>query len=270
MSCYCLLHLRRLAIVAVLLSVGHAAGQTQSGNSEKSDSAEAKSQAVADPAGTWKWEYNINGNRVEGKLHLEWDDKQLVGTYTAYDRTSDIEQAKLEKDQLSFVTKREFNGNQFVVTFTGQVKPDAIAGKAAIDLGGGRAQEFDWNPNRIVELDDVVGTWELQVETPAGTVEPRLTIVKDGDKLRGKSVSDVLGEREAKSISLKDNQLSWAIDGEANGVSIRIHYTGRPRGNTMQGTHEFEIGGEKSTRKFTGKRQPPDTEQQANGSNRPS
>lgn len=251
-----------LAIVGLVLIVGQAAAQTEDAGQTPPASSESKLQPVADPAGTWRWEYNFNGNRVEGRLHLDWDDKQLVGNYTAYDRKSDIEQAELEKDQLSFVTKREFNGNQFVVTFSGQVKSDDIAGKVAIDFGGNRAQEFEWNPKRVVELDDVLGTWELRVETPGGIVEPQLTISKDGDKLRGKSVSNVLGERDAKNIGLKGNELSWDIAGEANGESIKIHYKGKPRGNAIEGTLEFDFNGQKSTRKFTGKRTPAKDEQQ--------
>ncbi len=118
--------------------------------------------------------------------------------------------------------------------------------------------EFDWNPKRAVEIDDVVGTWDLRVETANGVVEPKLTITKDGDKLSGKSISQVFGELEAKNLELKDNKLSWEISGSNGGFDINVKYAGQPRGNAIEGTNEFTVGENTGTMKFTGKRTPPE------------
>jgi hypothetical protein len=232
---------------------------------EERDSAAAvaageSNKASVDPTGTWRFEYKFNDNAVapvEGKLKLNWDGKNLTGKYTAFDRTSDIEEAELENDQLSFISKREFNGNEFVVSFDGKLKPDDIEGTVSFDFGDGE-QEFDWNPKRVVEMDDVLGTWQLRVETANGIVEPRLTIVKEGKKLKGKSVSQVFGELEAKNLTLKDNTLSWEITGTTGGVEISVNYKGKPRGNTIEGENEFTAAGNSGTMKFTGKRTPPE------------
>jgi hypothetical protein len=162
----------------------------------------------------------------------------------------------MEKDQLTFTTKRKFNGNELVVTFAGQLKPDEIGGTVAIDFGRGK-QEFAWNPKRVVEIEDVLGTWQLRVETANGIVEPRLTIVKDGARLKGKSVTQVFGELEARNLTLKDNELSWEITGSSGGVEISVKYKGKPRGNTIDGENEFTAAGNGGTMKFTGKRTPP-------------
>jgi hypothetical protein len=219
---------------------------------------EQKTQPV-DPAGTWKWDYTFNDNSAEFKLKLMWDDeKKLTGKYTAFDRTTDIQDVKFEKDQLSFVTKREFEEREFTVHFNGKVQPDDITGTVSIDFDGNGPREFDWNPKRAVEIDDVLGTWELRVETPNGVVEPRLTITAEGDELRGKSVSDTFGELEAKNVKLKDNMLSWEVSVVNNGIEFKITYTGKPRGNTMEGSNEFSVGENTGTMKFTGKRTPPE------------
>jgi hypothetical protein len=102
-----------------------------------------------------------------------------------------------------------------------------------------------------------VGTWELQVETANGLVEPRLTITKEGDKLRGKSVTDAFGELEAKNVTLNENVLSWEVTGANGGFEFQVKYRGRPRGNSIEGTNEFTVGGNSGTMKFTGKRMPP-------------
>jgi hypothetical protein len=220
-------------------------------------SEEEKNLTPVDPAGTWIWDYTFNDNSAEFKLKLKWDnEKKLTGKYTAFDRTSDIEDVKLEKDELSFVSKREFEDREFTVHFNGKVQPDDITGTVSVDFDGNGPREFDWNPKRVVEIDDVVGTWELRVETPNGVVEPRLTITADGEKLSGKSASDAFGELEAKNVQLKENTLAWEVSVINNGLEFNVKYNGKPRGNTMEGSNEFTVGENTGTMKFTGKRMP--------------
>jgi hypothetical protein len=223
--------------------------------------AEEKESLPIDPTGTWTWKYERDGNTAEFKLKLVWDGKELTGKYTGFDRTSDIEDAKVEKDQISFTTKREFNGNEFIVEFDGKVKPDEIDGTVKVDFGG-EPREFDWNAERVVEIDDVVGVWQLRVETAGGAVEPKLTITKEGDELRGKSESRFFGVREAKNLKLEDNKLSWEVEGQNNGISIRVKYVGTPRGNMIEGTNELSAGNNSGTMKFTGKRTPPEKDKE--------
>jgi hypothetical protein len=211
-----------------------------------------------DPTGTWKWNRTFNENDVEFTLKLNWDGKELTGKYSAFNNTSDIERAKFEKDQISFVAQREFNGNQFEVKFDGKVEPDDITGKISLDFGD-TPQEFEWNAKRSIEPDDVVGVWDLQLEAPDGNViTPKLTITKSDDgKLQGRSVSE-MGEFDAKNIEVKDGALTWEISREQDGRTFKVVYKGKPRGNTIEGENEFEFDGNKGTMKFTGKRTPPD------------
>jgi hypothetical protein len=210
-----------------------------------------------DPSGSWNWEYTFNDNTAEFHLKLNWNGRALTGKYTAFDNTTEIEQTKLEQAALSFIAKREFNGNEFIVRFNGKVEPDDIVGTVGVDFGEG-PREFDWHAKRVVEVDDVLGTWELRLETPNGVIEPRITITKDGDKLHGAYVSP-FGEREAKELALKDNALSWQIESDDNDeFDFNIVYRGKPRGNAIAGTNEFDFGGNTGTMEFTGKRTPPE------------
>jgi hypothetical protein len=225
---------------------------------EESDSSK---RAPANPTGTWKWERSFNQNKAEFTLKLNWDGKRLNGKYSAFDRTSDIEQAKLEKDQISFLAKREFNGNKFDVKFAGKVEPDNLVGKITVDFGNG-PQEFDWNARRTVEIDDVIGVWDLRLQSPAGATDtaitPKLTISKSADgKLQGHSES-VMGRFDAKNMVLKDNVLTWEIAGDGPNGKLKISYNGKLRGNAIEGENEFDFNGTKGTMKFTGKRQPPE------------
>ena len=210
----------------------------------------------ADPSGSWKWEYTFNDNTAEFHLRLDWDGDKLTGKYTAFDNTTDIAETKLEADKLSFIANREFNGNQFVVHFDGKVESDDIVGTVGVDFGDG-PREFDWHAKRVVEVDDVLGTWKLHLDTPNGVIEPEITVTKDGDKLHGE-YSSPFGERGAKNVTLKDNELSWQIESDDNDdFEFKIVYRGKPRGNSIAGNNEFDFGGNTGTMEFTGKRTPP-------------
>ena len=211
----------------------------------------------ADPTGSWTWDYTFNDNTAEFFLKLNWDGKTLTGKYTAFDNTTEIEETKLDKDQLAFIARREFNDNEFVVRFEGEVEPDDIVGTVAVDFGNG-PREFDWHAERIVEIDDVLGTWKLKLDTPNGVVEPQLTITKDGEKLHGAYVSP-FGERDAHDVQLKDNELSWRIMADDDDdIDFEIVYRGKPRGNTISGKNEYDFGGDTGEMEFTGRRLPDD------------
>jgi hypothetical protein len=246
-------------LVAGTASMEIACGQAAT---EAAPAAEKKEAEPADPTGTWKWDVEFGDNTAEFKLKLNWDGKKLTGKYTAFDNTTDIQEAKLEKDQLSFVDKREFNGNEVVAEFKGKVKPDDIEGTVTVDFGGNGPQDFDWTPKRAVEIDDVLGKWELSLEGPNGTIEPELTLTKDGEKLTGNYVSP-FGERVPKSVTLKDNKLIFDVSAERDGVQFKVVYTGTPRGNNIEGEAEFDFDGNAGTMEFTGKRTPPEEKEKA-------
>jgi hypothetical protein len=221
------------------------------------DAAGAAKAAPADPTGSWKWEYTFKDNPAEFRLQLNWDGKQLTGKYTAFNNTTDIEEAKLENDKLSFVSKREFNGNHFTVHFDGKAEENDIVGTVAVDFGEG-PREFDWHAKRIVEVDDVLGTWKLRLESPQGVIEPQITITKTDDGLHGAYVSP-FGEREAKDLKLKVGELSWRIESDDDDdFDFEVTYRGKPRGNKIAGSNEFDFGGNTGTMEFTGERTPPE------------
>jgi hypothetical protein len=209
-----------------------------------------------DPTGSWKWEYTFNDNPAEFQLELNWNGRELTGKYTAFDNTTDIEEAKFENNELSFISKREFNGNEFTVQFDGKAEANDIAGTVAVDFGEG-PREFDWHAKRVVDTDNVLGVWKLKLDTPNGVIEPEITITKEGDKLHGDYISP-FGEREAKDVMFKDGELSWRIESdEDDEFDFEVHYRGKPRGNTISGTNEFDFGGNTGTMEFTGTRTPP-------------
>jgi hypothetical protein len=225
----------------------------------------ARGQDNVDPSGTWTWDRTFGDTTLHFTLRLERKGDKIAGTYesrrTEADepRKSQIEEAKLEKDQLSFRVTREFNDRTFTIQFRGKVSEDAIKGNAEMTTDEG-PREFDWEAKRTVQWADVLGTWQFRVETQDGNViEPKLTLTKEGDKVKG-HYSSPFGEREPMEIKVENNQLSFFISGERDGNAFKITYKGKPRGQSITGTVDFDFGGQTGTIDFSGKRIPEKTE----------
>jgi hypothetical protein len=222
---------------------------------DASQPAEAKKDAgPPDPNGTWAWERTS----AEFVVRLLWEDKKLTGKYSAFGSTTDIEDARFDKGDLSFKCRREFGGNQFDVHFKGKVEGDEIRGNINLDFGQG-PQDFEWVAQRTVRPEDVLGVWKLRVETPNGVVEPRITITRDGEALKG-AYESPFGQRDAKNVALKDGELSWEISSDDGGGQFgpfKVVYKGKPRGNSIAGKSDFDFGGNTGEATFTGKRTPP-------------
>jgi hypothetical protein len=214
-----------------------------------------KAAGPPDPNGTWTWERTFQDNTAEFVVRLVMEDKELTGKYSAFGSTTDIEDAKFDKGDLSFTCRREFGGNQFDVHFKGKVEGDEIRGNITLDFGQG-PQDFEWIAKRTVTPQDVLGVWKLRVETPRGVVEPEITITQKDDALHG-AYKSPFGERDAKDVKLKDGELSWEISGDAGGNTFKVVYKGTPRGNSIAGKSEFDFGGNTGEGQFTGKRTPP-------------
>lgn len=112
---------------------------------------------AADPSGTYTFAGGRGGggggggNAPQNTLVLAMKDGKLTGKLTSPGRgggeptTTEITNASVKDDTVSFEVAREFNGNKVVSKYSGKVTADAITGKVlAPGRGGGEPTERDW------------------------------------------------------------------------------------------------------------------------------
>ena len=215
--------------------------------------AEEEAQQVV-PSGTWKWERTFNDNTMTFVLRLKMDGDKVTGTYQGSRDEGKITDAKMDGDVLSFQYKRETGDFQFTVKYQGKVSEDTI--KGTIEFSSDRGtREFDWEAKRSTELEDVLGNWKFKIEIDEGNVlEPSIRFTKEGDKLKGEYVGPRDAQREATNIKVVDNKLTFEISGENNGNAFKVVYTGKPRGDSIKGTIDYDFNGNTGTVDFEGKR----------------
>lgn len=111
----------------------------------------------ADPAGNWTWTQPGRNGGPDRKmtLKLKAEGEKLTGTLSSpgadgETTKSEIEDAKIKGDEVSFTVTREFNGNKRTFKYTGKVSADAIKGKTEFERNG-EAQSRDWEAKRATE-----------------------------------------------------------------------------------------------------------------------
>ena len=113
---------------------------------------------AADPSGTWKWTMQGRGGGGggtprESTLTLAMKDGKLTGKLTTPGRGGDpmsteISNAAVKGDVVSFTVEREFNGNKFVTKYSGKLAGDTITGEAESPGRDGQTMKREWTAKR--------------------------------------------------------------------------------------------------------------------------
>jgi hypothetical protein len=116
---------------------------------------------AADPSGTWKWTQQGRGGKDgapgtprESTLVLAMKDGKLTGKVTTPGRggdptTTEITNASIKDDTVSFSVEREYGGNKFVSKYSGKLSGDTITGESQTPgRDGGEPTKREWLAKR--------------------------------------------------------------------------------------------------------------------------
>ncbi len=183
--------------------------------------------AMNTPGGTrnFKIKFKVDGDKLTGEVGRDTGSLPLTGTV----KGNDI--------QFSYTVK--YNDNDLVLTMTGKVDGDNIAGTVSF---GGMAED-SWSAKRAggaapavassaSSKVDVSGAWDIEVQTEQGSGSPAFTFKQDGEKLTG-TYKGLLGESTLAGTVKGDKiEFSFKVSGQVEGT---VTYTGTTDGKTMQG-----------------------------------
>jgi hypothetical protein len=107
---------------------------------------------AADPTGTWKWTTRSPNGDIETTLKLEVTDGKLAGAYSNQFGDTEISNASVQDDVITFDVVRNLSGNKYAVKYRGKIEGDTIKGTIeAPGHDGGKALLLDWNAKRTEE-----------------------------------------------------------------------------------------------------------------------
>ena len=213
--------------------------------------AEDKKLAV-DPSGTWRWDFEVNGDTIKNVLKLEASPEgKVTGTLSARDRMMEVTDGQIKDGKLSFQIKAEAP-RSFKVLFDGKVDGDKVDGKADASSDQG-SLELPWTAKRSVEQVDVVGTWKLKITLPNDQLlQPIMTIVLKEGKMAGTYLAEDGKSIELKKLDIKDNQIQFEFDTVFDGSDLHVAYKGRPYGSKLKGTLKYTLNGDTGELDFSG------------------
>lgn len=210
-----------------------------------------------DSSGTWRWEYELNGESYKDFIRInQGKDGKVQGHYYGRpEKPVEIMDGKMEGDTLSFGFAMDFQSTPIKLQFKGKIKGDEIDGDVVVATPDGPV-EFDWNPKRSVQMDDVVGNWQFKIETGDTTLEPTLEIIKSGDKFEGRYKSGGQIDVAVSNLKIEKNKLTFYVEGNADGRKIKGTYLGRPYGDKISGAIQYDLDGNTGEIEFVGARKP--------------
>jgi hypothetical protein len=80
---------------------------------------------------------------------------------------------------------------------------------------------------------DVTGTWIMSVQTSAGSGSPTFTLTQKAGVITG-TYKGQLGEAPVNG-TIKDDDVTWQFNVEAQGVPFTVTYTGKVSGKAISG-----------------------------------
>lgn len=96
--------------------------------------------------------------------HAEAEGEKLTGSYTNQFGKADILDGTLKGDAIKFKVKREFNGQEFVIQYSGKLAGDKITGKAEFDING-ENRGLDWQAKREAAKASATGNcWSRRIK----------------------------------------------------------------------------------------------------------
>jgi hypothetical protein len=218
-----------------------------------SDSARAADNA----AGIWKWSLTTqNGDTFDTTLKLKQDGEKITGSVNNRFGDVTISEGTVKDGKISFATKRELNGSDFVIKYSGKLEGDKIAGKSEFTRDG-QTREREWvakrEPSKAAS-GAAAGTWNTELILPDGNrIEGTLKLKQDGEKLTGSLARNDNGTaiQEGK---VAGDEITFKVLRDRDGRTVTAKYKGKISGDSVKGKVESDWSGDWQTLDWEGKR----------------
>ena len=201
--------------------------------------------------GVWKW--SLAGQNGETILKLKHDGEKLTGTYTNQYGKAEISDPSLKDGNIAFKVKREFNGQAFIVKYSGKLSGDKITGKCEFEINGD-TRALDWDAKREAQAAEVTGTWNTALILSDGNrIEGTLKLKQDGDKLTGAAVRNE-NETPIQDGKIVGDEITFKVTRDRDGRKVTAKYKGKITGDTVKGKVESDWSGDWQTLEWEGTR----------------
>jgi hypothetical protein len=196
----------------------------------------------ADITGKWKADFETQIGHLKYVYDLKADGEKVTGK-AFRDRDgekSEIEltDGKLKGDDISFVETVKFQDQDIRIEYTGKVAGDEI--KFTRKVGDFATTEMVAKREKETAVS-VAGKWRAEFDTQVGKQKYVYDFKVDGDKLTGRTVGDIGGEKSDTEITqgkVHGAEISFLETVKFQGQDVPINYTGKVSGDEIKFTRK--------------------------------
>jgi hypothetical protein len=215
------------------------------------------SGAAENAAGSWKWSITTqNGDTIDTLMKLKQDGEKITGSVNNRFGETAISDGTIKDGKITFTTKRELNGSDFVIKYSGKLEGDKITGKSEVTRDG-QSREREWVAKREASKSAAgaaAGTWNTDLILPDGNrIEGMLKLKQDGDKLTG-AVARNDNETAIQEGKISGDEIAFKVLRDRDGRTVTAKYKGKITGDTVKGKVESDWSGDWQTLDWEGKR----------------
>jgi hypothetical protein len=183
--------------------------------------------------GHFKYVYDLKaeGEKVTGKAFRDRDGEKAEIQLT---------DGKLKGDDISFVETVKFQDQEVRIEYAGKVAGDQIrftrkvADIATTEIVATREKEK-------APVASVAGKWQAEFDTQVGKQKYLYEFKVDGEKLTGRALGDIAGEKSDTEITkgkVSGNDVSFLETVKFQGQDVPVNYTGKVSGDEIKFTRK--------------------------------
>ena len=210
---------------------------------------------AADITGKWKAEFETQIGQLKYIYELKQDGDKLTGK-AFRDREGEkmetaIIEGKVSGDTVSFVEPLKIQDQDIRIEYTGKIAGDEI--KFTRKVGDFATTEIVAKREKA-SAGSVAGKWQAEFDTQVGKQKYIYEFKADGDKLTGKAIGDIGGEKsdtEIKDGKINGAEISFIENVKFQGQEIRVDYKGKLAGDEIKLTRKV---GDVATEELVAKR----------------
>lgn len=166
----------------------------------------------------------------------------------------EVTDMKMKDGVFTFNVEGQVGGSDFEAEFEAKASANKLKGETSVSLAG-ETHEFPVSAKKQPEsgLQQLVGTWNMLLETPDEDHEPRLIVTEKDGKVSAVFDAREVGEFDAKNLKLDKDKLSFTVEGDLDGNEFEALCVVKVDGGKFKGDMMMEIGGQEMEFPLSGK-----------------
>jgi FKBP-type peptidyl-prolyl cis-trans isomerase 2 len=216
-----------------------------------------------DITGTWKADFETAIGHLKYTYQLKNDGTNLTGKalrdLDGEKTDTQIVEGQVKGDDVSFVEPLKFQDQDIRIEYKGKLAGDEIkftrkvADFATTEIVAKREKSGAASPAGQ-GASSAAGKWQAEFDTQIGKQKYTYDLHVDGDKLTGRAIGDIAGEKSDTEIAqgkVNGSELSFVETVKYQGQDVRIDYKGKLAGDEIKFTRQV---GDVATEEMVAKR----------------